>query len=81
MLILASPLSQIFNLTMSEGIFSDSLKILRFAPVSESGPTDGPTDDQSNYTQVLVTPVGARLFEKLGSDQIYPYLNNYKLLY
>ena len=77
MLILASPLSQIFNLTMSEGIFSDSLKILRFAPVSESGPTD----DQSNYTQILVTPVGARLFEKLGSDQIYPYLNNYKLLY
>ena len=40
--ILASPLSQIFNIFMSQGIFSDDWKTARIAPVHKNGPTDAP---------------------------------------
>ena len=75
--ILASPLSQIFNLSMSQGIFHDGWKIARTAPVRKSGPTD----DQSNYRPISVLPVVARLFEKLVFDQMYSFLNENKLFY
>ena len=74
--ILASPLSQIFNLSMSQGIFPGGWKIARVAPVHKSGPTD----DQSNYRPISVLPVVARLFEKLF-DQMYSFLNENKLLF
>ena len=75
--ILASPLSQIFNLSTSQGIFPDGWKIARVPPVHKSGPTD----DQSNYRPISVLPVVARLFEKLVFDQMYSFLNENKLLY
>ena len=75
--ILASPLSQIFNISMSQLIFPDDWKAARVAPVVKSGPTDDP----SNYRPISVLPVVARLFEKLVYDQMYSYLNNNKLLY
>ena len=75
--ILASPLSQIFNLPMSQGIFPDDWKTARVAPVHKSGPTDDP----SNYRPISVLPVVACLFEKLAFDQMYFYPNNNKPLY
>ena len=75
--ILASPLSQIFNISMSQGIFPDDWKAARVAPVHKSGPTDDP----SNYRPISVLPVVARLFGKLVYDQMYSYLNDNKLLY
>ena len=59
--ILASPLCQLFNLSMSQGLFPDSWKIARVAPIYKTGPTD----DQSNYRPISVLPVVSRLFEKL----------------
>ena len=53
--ILASPLSQLFNLSMSQGIFPDGWNITRVVPVHKSGPTD----DQSNYRPISVLPVVA----------------------
>ena len=75
--IFASPLGQIFNLSMSQGIFPDGCKIARVAPVHKSGPTD----DQSNYRLISVLPIVARLFEKLVFDQMYSFLNDNKPLY
>ena len=75
--ILASPLSQLFNLSMSQGLFPDSWKIARVAPIHKTGPTD----DQSNYRPISVLPVVSRLFEKLVFDQMYSFLNDNKLLY
>ena len=75
--ILASPLSQLFNLSMSQGLFPDSWKIARVAPIHKTGPTD----DQSNYRPISVLPVVSRLFEKLVFDQMYTFLNDNKLLY
>ena len=75
--IFASSLSQIFNLSMSRGIFPDSWKIARVAPAHKKGPAD----DQSNYRPISVLPVVARLFEKLVYDQMYTFLNDNNLLY
>ena len=77
MSIFASSLSQIFNLSVSRGIFPDSWKIAKVAPVHKSGPAD----DQSNYRPISVLPVVARLFEKLVYDQMYTFLNDNNLLY
>ena len=62
---------------MSRGIFPDSWKIARVAPVHKKGPAD----DQSNYRPISVLPVVARLFEKLVYDQMYTFLNDNNLLY
>ena len=37
--ILASPLSQLFNLSMSPGLFPNGWKIARVAPIHKTGPT------------------------------------------
>ncbi len=75
--ILPSPLSQIFNLSMSQRLFPDCWKIARVAPIFKTGSKD----DQSNYRPISVLPVVSRLFEKLIFDQMYSHLNNNKLLY
>ena len=62
---------------MSQGLFPDSWKIARVAPIHKTGPTD----DQSNYCPISVLPVVSRLYEKLVFDQMYSFLNDNKLLY
>ena len=57
--ILAQPLSQLFNLSLSLGLFPDCWKIVRVAPVFK----DGPADESSNYRPISVLPVVSRLFE------------------
>ena len=75
--ILPSPLSQIFNLSMSQEIFPDGCKIARVAPVHKSNPTD----DQSNYRPISILPVAARLVENLVFNQMHSFLNDNELLY
>ena len=75
--ILAKPLSQLFNLSLSAGIFPDQWKIARIAPIYK----DGKRDNRSNYRPISVLPVVARLFEKLVYDQFYNFLVSSRLLY
>ena len=75
--ILAQPLSQLFNLSLSLGLFPDCWKTARAAPVFK----DGPADESSNYRPISVLPVVYRLFEKLLYDQLYNYLDSNKLIF
>ena len=75
--ILAQPLSQLFNLSLSLGLFPDSWKIARVAPIFK----DGPADESNNYRPISVLPVVSRLFEKLIYDQVYHYLDSNKLIF
>ena len=75
--ILAEPLSQLFNLSLSAGIFPDQWKIARIAPIYK----DGKSDNRSNYRPISVLPVISRLFEKLVYDQYYNFLVSGRLLY
>ena len=69
---------RIYNLSIESGIFPDSWKIARVAPIFKSGSTE----DRSNYRPISVLPVVvSRLFEKLIYDQLYEYLDSNKHLY
>ena len=73
----AQPLSQLYNLSLSLGLFFACWKIARVAPVFK----DGPADESSNYRPISVLPVVSRLFEKLIYDQLYHYLDSNKLIF
>ena len=71
------PLCDIFNLSIATGIFPDSWKIARVAPIFRSGQTN----DRSSYGPTLVLPFASRVFEKLIYNQLYDYLDTSKLLF
>ena len=70
-------LCDIFNLSIATGIFPDSWKIARVAPIFKSGQTN----DRSNYRPISVLPFVSRVFEKLIYNQLYDYLDRNKLLF
>ena len=74
---IAESLCDIFNLSLATGVFPDSWKIARVAPVFKSGEQD----DSSNYRPISVLPFLARLFEKLVYNQIYDFLIQNELLF
>ena len=65
----------IINLSIATGVFTDSWKIAKVAPIFKSGQTD----DRSNYRPNSVLPFVSRAFEKLIYNQLYDYLDGNKL--
>ena len=65
------------GLSIAIGVFPDSWKIARVAPIFKSGQTD----DRSNYRPISVLPVLSRIFEKLIFNQLYKYLDTNKHLF
>ena len=74
--VISDSLCDILNLSLSSGIFPDSWKVARVAPIFK----EGPTDERSNYRPISVLPAVSRLFEKLVYDQLYRYLDENKLI-
>ena len=74
---ISSSLCRIYNLSMETGVFPDSWKEARVAPIFKSGNAD----DCSNYRPKSVLTVLSRLFEKLIYGQQYKYLVSNKHLY
>ena len=70
-------LCDIYNLSIAIGIFPDSWKIARVAPIFKSGQAN----DRSNYRPISVLPFVSRVFEKLIYNQLYDYLNRNKLFF
>ena len=54
--VISASLCDIFNLSIATGVFPDSCKIARVAPIFKSGQTD----DRSNYRPISVLPVLSR---------------------
>ena len=75
--ILAEPLAELFNLSLSTGVFPDLWKIARIAPIHKADATL----ERSNYRPISVLPVLSRLFEKLVYDQLYNYLISNEMLF
>ena len=73
---ISDSLCDIFNLSLSSGVFPDSWKVARVAPIFK----EGLSDDRSNYRPISVLPAASRLFEKLVYDQLYRYLDENKLI-
>ena len=64
---ISDSLHDIFNLSLSSGVFPDSWKVARVAPIFK----EGQSDDRSNYRPISVLPAASRLLEKLLYDQLY----------
>ena len=57
--ILAEPLAELFNWSLSIGVFPDLWKIVRIAPIHKADAIA----ERSNYRPISVLPVLSRLFE------------------
>ena len=77
LLFLARPLAYLFNFSLQSGIFPDSWKTARVAPVYK----EGSKEEKSNYRPISVLPALARLFENLVNKQLYDYLDKNELIY
>ena len=75
--VIAESLCDIFSLSSATGVFPDSWKIARMAPIFKSGQSK----DRSNYRPISVLPLLSRVFEKLIYNQLYDYLDKNRLLF
>ena len=70
-------LTDIFNLSISSGVFSDDWKVAKVCPLFKSGERN----DANNYRPILVIPSIAHVFERLLYGQICNHFSDNKLLY
>ena len=68
--LIIQPLTHIFNLSLSTGVFPDELKIARIIPLFKSG------DPQnfSNYRPVSVLPIQSKILERLMHTRLLDYI-------
>ena len=71
------PLKHIFQLSVSQGIFPDSLKIAKVTPIFKSGEVT----NLSNYRPISVLPCFSKMLEKIMYNKIYQHLRDNNLLY
>lgn len=74
--VLAQPLVNIFNLSLSSGIFPDALKTAKVVPVFKS-------DDKSlvnNYRPISVLPIFSKILEKIMFKRLTTYMKDHNFL-
>ena len=74
---IAEPLSQIFNLSLLQGIFPDDLKKAKITPIDKGGVSTDP----SNYRPISTLSTFAQIFEKLIYNQLINYIDKHEILY
>ena len=74
---ISKPLAQIFNESITLGIFPDKLKQAKVIPIHKKG---SPTDP-SNYRPISLLSVFSKMFEKLMYQRLYGFLNNFDIFY
>lgn len=74
---IVDPLTHILNLSFSEGVFPDELKIAKVIPIYKSGSVD----DLSNYRPVSILPAISKIFERLAYNRLSAFVNKNSLLY
>ena len=74
---ISEPLANIFNASISKGIYPDLLKIARVTPIYKKGVKSDP----SNYRPISVLSIVNKLFEKILHDRLYKYLTKFNILY
>ena len=74
---LSEPLTHIFNLSLSQGVFPDELKLAQVLPLYKSGDSTS----LSNYRPVSVLPIFSKVLERLVYNRVFSFINKNKLLY
>ena len=70
-------LTDLFNLSITSGVFPSDWKIAKVSPLF----TSGDLNNANNYRPISVLPTIARVFERLIFDQLYTYVNDNNFLY
>ena len=74
---LSTPLTFIFNLSLSTGIVPDQLKIARVVPIHKKESKDA----FNNYRPISVLPGFSKILERLVFNRCISFLNKHKILY
>ena len=74
---ISEPLKYIFNLSISTGLFPNSLKIARITPIYKSGDIT----DMSNYRPISVLPCFSKILERIMYNRLYNHLRENNILY
>ena len=74
---IAYPLSYIFNMSLSKGVFPDTMKIAKVTPVYKKGEKD----ILGNYRPISVLPLLAKVLEKIINKQLLHYFETNNLFY
>ena len=75
---LAVPISDIFNMSILNGIVPDIMKIAKVIPVYKS---KGDAKLFTNYRPISLLPVLSKLLEKVVHKRLYSYLIKHQILY
>ena len=74
--IVAPSLTSIFSRSILTGIYPNDWKVAKVTPLFKKGLKSDP----NNYKPISVIPVVSKVFEKIVYNQLYHYLDDYKLL-
>ena len=74
---IVNPLTHIFNLSLSTGVVSDSLKLAKVMPIYKKGNRSEP----GNYRPIFLLTVTNKIMEKLMCTRLYNFLQVNKILY
>ena len=75
--VLAKPITDICNLSITSGKFPDSCKLAKLKPIYKKGSLT----EASNYRPISLLPLISKIIEKVIHDQTSAFLNSRNLLY
>lgn len=73
---IVTPLTHIFNLSLSTGVFPDLWKKATVVPIHKNGPKDTP----ENYRPISLLPIFSKILEKIVNHRLCGYLERFSLL-
>ena len=74
---ISEPLTRLFNLSLSQGIMPNLLKISKITPVDKGGETTDPT----NFRPISTLSAFTQIFEKLVCKQLISYFEKLDILF
>ena len=74
--VIATSITDLYNCSISTGVFPEEWKLARVVPVFKKGIRS----DVNNYRPISIIPIIAKVFEKAIYDQLYKYLSDNNML-
>ena len=75
--IISPHLSEIVNLSFTQGIFPSSLKIAKIVPIFK----DGDRTEVNNYRPISILPIFSKTFEKIIFKRVYSFSDHFSILH
>ena len=73
---IATPISEIFNCSIMEGVFPSKLKYSKVVPIYKNSDTH----DLNNYRPISILPIISKIFEKLFLIRLQQFLSQFEIL-